>query len=201
MALTGNIEGVGTSDEETWLLVTLDLPIGREALRLLRPVLDLHDEVALLLGHDGLSDGSFALWGRGHTVEVIQEGCAVREWEEQAALVRHISHLLRVGNLLLLRHRLRQVSNLKVGIASGRHNQSWLTSEEALTSGALGADSWVNRPLTILSVLDLNRLSCGFPHDSLEGKFLSLRALMSDALAHHCEVNGLATLHLAHDLL
>ena len=61
MALTCNIEGVSSTNEETWLLVTLDLPVGREALRLLGPILDLDNEVALLLGSHSLIDSAFTL--------------------------------------------------------------------------------------------------------------------------------------------
>ena len=61
MAFTCNIEGVGSTNKETWLLIALDLPVSREALSLLRPVFDLDDEVALLLGSHSLIDSAFTL--------------------------------------------------------------------------------------------------------------------------------------------
>ena len=82
VTLASNIEGVGTSDEQTGLLLSFNLPIGTVSLSLLGPVLDLDDQVLSLLSRDGLSDGAFGLGGSRHTIQVVQEGRTIGQGEE-----------------------------------------------------------------------------------------------------------------------
>ena len=71
----------------------------------------------------------------------------------------HIDLILRVSSLLLLSHCLGEIGDLEVSCATGRHDQCWLSSEEALASCAFGADGWVDCPFVVLSVLNGNLLS------------------------------------------
>ena len=77
VTLACNIECVSATDEETWLLFTFDLPRCVVSLGLLRPILDLNDKVVLLLGHDGLSNGTFTLGRCRDTEKVVQKGSAI----------------------------------------------------------------------------------------------------------------------------
>ena len=82
VTLASNVEGVGTSDEKTGLLLSFNLPISIVSLSLLGPVLDLDDQVLSLFSRDCFSDGAFGLGGSRHTVQVVQEGCTIGQGEE-----------------------------------------------------------------------------------------------------------------------
>ena len=168
---------------------------------LLGPVLDLDDKVALLLRGDSLCDCALTLRSCCHSIQVVKKSCAIRQREEEASLVGHVDHFLRVSLLFLLGHCLGQVSDLEVGCATGRHNKCGLAGEESLAAGTLGADRWVNGPFTILTILDRHSLISCFPDDSFEVQLLSLRAFLNDTLAHHSEADWLTSLDGARDLL
>lgn len=184
VAFSSDVKSLSSSDKETKLVLALDVPACIEALGLPRPVLDLDDEVALLLGGDSLDEGLLGFGRCRYTLQVVEHGRAVWQGEEEATLVRDVDHVLGIGDLLLLCHGLGQVGHLVIGIASRWDHESVLAREVALTGSTLCADRGVDSPFTVFRVLNLHRLCRFLPDYRLDGQLLRLRTFLGDALAH-----------------
>ena len=158
-ALTINIDNIRPSDKETGLFGIFDLPRRVETLSCLEGVVDFNDKVLLLLGSDGLGNGSF-LSGLGClAVKVVEQGGSIWQWEEDAALMKYFFAFSTVLFLLASSHSLGAVNDLVLGGALGRDNKGWLSLEVALASVIFCTDCGVDRPFFVLSVLNRDVLS------------------------------------------
>ena len=168
--LAANIEGIGTSDEESGVCFALDFPGGVESLRDPGPVLDWDDDRLGPLCCDSLSELALGVWLICLAYQSVEESCAVWQWEEEATLMS--SQLFNFDfltsflflHLLELGHRLWGVGHLVLGGTTSRHDQSRLSGEVALAVLACSADGRVDGPLLVLSVLDGDALVRRLPH-------------------------------------
>jgi len=114
--------------------------------------------------------------------------------------VRNVFHLLRVGLLLLASHGLGQVVDFEGSFALCWDNERLLSSEVTTSRVTLSTDGWVDGPLLIIRVGDLNGLDSSLTDDCLEIKVLGLGTLLRDGVTHEVDLHGLSTLDFARDI-
>lgn len=94
VSLSSYIKGLGSADEQALTVLTLDLPFSVKSGSLLALILDSNDEVMLLLGIQSLSDGAFTLRLSGDSLQFVEKGSTIWQWEEETSLVRYWSSFI-----------------------------------------------------------------------------------------------------------
>lgn len=155
-----------------------------ETLGRLEGVVDFHDEGPLLLGSHVLGDGTFLRWLCCLAVQIVKQCGAVRQGEEDAALMQHFVTICAVFFLFAAGHRLGAIDDLVLGSALRRHDEGGLALEVSLARVVLRADCGVDCIFFILLILYRDVLGHLLADNRLKVKLQVVVSFLLERLTH-----------------